>query len=312
MRSQRGALQSFKILVVEDFEDFRRFICSALEQKVDCQLIQASDGLEAVQKTEELQPDLILLDIGLPSLNGLEVARRARKLAPGARILFLTQESSPDIVQETLNLGALGYVHKQHAHNDLLPAVDAVLGGKRFVSSGLKFTELAGPQDPQRHEILFCSNDAVLLDGLARFIGAALTVGNAAIVWATESHRDSLLQKLQAQGVDMEVALRRGTYISSDISEPPDPARILGAIRSLSDAASKVGKKNPRVAVCGERAGRMWAEGETDAAIQLEKSLNELAKSHAIDTLCVYPSPYREQDGAFKSICAEHTAVSFR
>ena len=76
------------ILVVDDFEPFRRFACPILEREAGlCIIGEASDGLEAVQKIEELQPDLILLDIGLPGLNGIEVARRVGKLAPHARIL---------------------------------------------------------------------------------------------------------------------------------------------------------------------------------------------------------------------------------
>jgi DNA-binding response OmpR family regulator len=126
-----------KILVVDDSEDFRRFICSELQQRLEFQISEASDGLEAVQRTDELQPDLILLDIGLPGLNGLEVARRVPKLAPATRILIISQESSPDIVREALDIGALGYVYKIHAKRDLLCAVERVLGGERFVSEGL-------------------------------------------------------------------------------------------------------------------------------------------------------------------------------
>ena len=126
-----------KILVAEDFEPFRRLVVSALERRAEFRITEAFDGLEAVQKAEEQQPDLILLDIGLPILNGMMVARRVRKLAPAARILFLTQECSPDVVREALDLGALGYVHKPRAHRDLLPAIEAVLGGIQFVSTGV-------------------------------------------------------------------------------------------------------------------------------------------------------------------------------
>jgi CheY-like chemotaxis protein len=129
---------------VDDCEEFRRFVCLELQQKFEFQIIQASDGLVAVQKTEELRPDLIVLDIGLPGLNGLEVARRARKLAPATRILFISQESSPDIVREALDVGALGYVHKLHAKSDLPRAVEAVLRGEQFVSDGLISTLPAG------------------------------------------------------------------------------------------------------------------------------------------------------------------------
>jgi len=100
-------------------------------------IADASDGLEAVRKAEQLQPDLIVLDIGLPSLNGIEVARRIRKLSPGSKILVLTQESSAEVVQEVLSLGVLGYVVKAHALNDLLAAVEAVLQGRQFLGSGL-------------------------------------------------------------------------------------------------------------------------------------------------------------------------------
>jgi DNA-binding NarL/FixJ family response regulator len=90
--------------------------------------------LVAVQKAEELNPDLILLDIGLPGLNGIEAGRQIRKLVPNAKIIFLTQESSDDVVQEALGLGAQGYVVKTRAGSDLLPAVEAVLEGKVYVS----------------------------------------------------------------------------------------------------------------------------------------------------------------------------------
>jgi len=136
-------VRSFKILVVDDFDDFRRLLCSALQRRSEFQVTQASDGLEAVQKAEELQPDLILLDIGLPSLNGIEVGRRVRKVASSAKILFLTQESSPEVVQEALRLGALGYVHKPRVYSDLLCAVDAILRGEQFVSNGLISTLLS-------------------------------------------------------------------------------------------------------------------------------------------------------------------------
>jgi DNA-binding NarL/FixJ family response regulator len=127
-----------RVLVVDDYGPFRRFVCSTLKQRPDLQVIgEASNGLEAVQKAEELQPDLIVLDIGLPSLNGLEAARRIRKLSPECRILFVTQESSADVMLEALSLGALGYVVKTRAGSELLAAVEAGCQGRQFVGSGL-------------------------------------------------------------------------------------------------------------------------------------------------------------------------------
>jgi DNA-binding NarL/FixJ family response regulator len=124
-----------RVLVVEDFAAFRQFTCEALASIRDVEIVgEVSDGLEAIQKAVELRPDLILLDIGLPTLNGIEVARQVRKLVPESKIIFLSQESSADIVQEALNLGAVGYIVKARTNRELLPAVGAVLAGKTFVS----------------------------------------------------------------------------------------------------------------------------------------------------------------------------------
>ena len=126
-----------RVLLVEDFEPFRRFIRPTL-QEAELQVVgEVSDGLEAVQKAEELQPDLILLDIGLPTLNGIEAARRIRKLSPESKIIFVTQESSADVIEEALSSGAMGYVVKAHAASELLAAVEAVFQDRQFVSNGV-------------------------------------------------------------------------------------------------------------------------------------------------------------------------------
>ena len=305
-------MSDLRILIVDDFEAFRGFVSSTLRQRAEFRIVgQASDGLEAVQRAKELQPDLILLDVGLPSLNGLEVARRVRELSL-AKFLFISAFSDPDVVREAFRLGALAFVHKPHAQSELILAIEAVLGGKRFVGKGLEFSEDRESEARHRHAILFCHDDRAILGSLTRFIAAALNAGNPALVLATESHRDSLLQQLRAQGVQIDVAIQQGTYISLDANEPTDPVEFLEAIRGLSEAAAKAGKKYPRVAFCGERAGRLWAEGKTDEAIQLEQLCDDLAKAHEVDILCVYPLP-QGQDAipALDSIFAEHSAASY-
>jgi DNA-binding NarL/FixJ family response regulator len=130
-----SARQPFRVLVVDDFEPWRHFVSSLILMKPELQLVgEASDGLEAVQKAVELKPDLILLDIGLPTLSGIEAARQIRKLAPESKIIFLSQESSAEIVEEALSLGAWGYVVKTRAESELLTAVEKVICGKKFVS----------------------------------------------------------------------------------------------------------------------------------------------------------------------------------
>jgi DNA-binding NarL/FixJ family response regulator len=130
-------------LVVEDFKRFRQFIVSALTKMPELQVIaEASDGLEALRVAEELRPKLILLDIGLPSLNGIEVARRICQVAPSVKLLFVSQISDIEIVRKALTTGAQGYVLKTDAGTELLPAIAAILRGERFVSSGIKVARL--------------------------------------------------------------------------------------------------------------------------------------------------------------------------
>jgi DNA-binding NarL/FixJ family response regulator len=130
-----------RILLVEDFEPFRRFIRSQLQPRLDLGVIaEASDGLQAVHVAELLQPDLILLDIGLPKLSGIEAARRIRKLCPESKIVFLSQESSADVIEEALNSGGTGYVIKTNAGSELLDAIDAIRAGGQFVGTACRVT----------------------------------------------------------------------------------------------------------------------------------------------------------------------------
>jgi DNA-binding NarL/FixJ family response regulator len=131
-------VRSYKILVVDDSDRFRQFLVLSLRRRAEFQLInEASDGLEAVERAEELKPDLILMDIGLPGVNGIEAWRRIQKVSPNSKILFVSLESSADVVREALDLGAKGYILKADAASELLPAVDAVLQGKQYLSRRL-------------------------------------------------------------------------------------------------------------------------------------------------------------------------------
>jgi DNA-binding NarL/FixJ family response regulator len=345
-----GSLEtsSSRVLVVEDSEPFRKFICSVLGKRPELQIIgEVSDGLEAVQRAEELQPDLIVLDIGLPSLNGIEVARRVRKLSAESKILFVSQESSADVVQEALGTGADGYVVKTDAGRELLEAVSAFLRGDQFVSrrfsghdfigaSSLQVAPLSRTEDytstaltlprkaesPHRHEVRFYSDDEDFLDSFTQFIGAALNAGNAVIVVATESHRDSLLLRLEADGVDVAAAIKQGSYVPLDaadalvrltVNDMPDPVRCREVIGDLVMVAAKgVKGEHRQVVVCGEIAPTLLSKGNAEGAIQLEHLWDEITEGYGVQTLCGYlwsAFPDRESSQVFRRICGEHSAV---
>ena len=310
---------SVRVLVVDDYEAFRRLICSTLRTSPELQIVdEASDGLEAVRKVEELQPDLIVLDIGLPTLNGIEVARRIRTLCPECKILFVSQESCADVVQETLSLGALGYVVKAHAGSELLAAAKAVCEGRQYLSrgtsghNGTHATEalvprsltqvgypVAGPEKrgiARNHDVEFYADDAAFVVGFAGFIEGALNAGSAVIAVVTESHRKSLLQSLQEKGVDCAAAMEQGRYTTLDVAETlsrfmvndlPDPLRFFKVVGDLIGAAARAtGREPSEVTICGECASILWAQGKADAAIQLERFCSQLTKRYEMGILC--------------------------
>jgi CheY-like chemotaxis protein len=302
------------------------------------------NGLEAVRKVQEFEVDLILLDIGLPTLNGIAAAKEMRKLSPQSKILFVSQESSPDMVEEALRTGE-GYLVKADAGSELLTAVNAVVQGKRFVSSRfVGFPEASDNQVPEcvgrnndsplrgqekeiahRHEVLFYSDDRYFLEELAQFVERALEAGNAAIVAANESQRNSLRRRLQASGLDIAAATEQGRYVALDAAEMvstimvdgmPDAVRLLQGFGNLVRAAEKAAKGNlPRVVACGQIAPLLLAQGKTEAAIQVEKLTNHLAVTYGLDILCGYPQASFQNDTTrkiFQQICAEHSAVDSR
>jgi DNA-binding NarL/FixJ family response regulator len=146
-------MSSVSVLVVEDYEPFRQYVCSTPGKRTELQIVgEVSDGLEAVQKAEKLLPDLILLDMGLPTLGGIEAARRIRELSPESRILFVSQDTSVHVVRGALAEGAKGYVAKTDAKRELLTAVDTVLRGEQFVSRRLSGHDFIGASDTRVSE----------------------------------------------------------------------------------------------------------------------------------------------------------------
>lgn len=331
-----------QVLVVDDFAEWRRFVCSTLEKRPGLRIVaQASDGVEAVQKAQETKPDLIVLDIGLPWMNGIEAARQIGEGVPQARILFFSETRCWDVVEEALRIGA-GYVAKADAH-ELWPALEAVLEGRRFVSSTFaehlddnsnrvsdkhEALKLVSPFPPRnvriRHEVQFYRDDAGFADGFARLVQSVLHVGNPVIVIATESHRREILSRLRAADATVESAIEQGSYTALDSAETlsgfmdngmPDPVRCAGLVNDLLGRAEKQAHTVPsRIAICGECAPTLLAEGNAEGAVRLEHLWDEITGKRGADTLCGYLwNAFPQKDSSiFRRICAEHSAVHGR
>ena len=319
--------QSFRILVVDDYEPWRRFATSELQRQPGLLIVgETADGLRAVEQARELRPDLILLDISLPTLNGIEAARRIRQHSSNSKVLFCSQNLSPDIAEEAFGTGAAGYVVKADAASDLLSAVTAVRQGRRFVSRSLAGHDFAQTQDPPLvrglgHVVQFYTDDFVLLDGLAALLRGSLSAGDSAAAIMTSAHRGSLERRLIAQGMEAREATKNGRLVMLDADQTlsefmtaagPSRERFLfrfgDSLRKLQTAAVV---KNKRLVVFGEMVAVLWAQQRHDAAIQLEELWNELAETCSFYLCCAYPaSAFREKKGGpYARICAQHSHV---
>jgi hypothetical protein len=248
------------------------------------------------------------LDIGLPKLDGIGAARQIHTVAPESKIIFLSQELDLDVARAALSVGGHGFVVKSEAENELLAAIEAVMLGERIVSRGLQSHAFGGVVDSRTdgqsrragliashpapapiardagrcHEVQFYANDTFLLDGFTRFISTALKSGNPAIVIATESHRDSLLERLQAHGSDIRAAIDEGRLIALDaaetlstfmVNEMADPARFLKVVSDLIMAASKATQgEHRRTMACGECAS-LVGRGKSGGGDSTRKTL---------------------------------------
>jgi DNA-binding NarL/FixJ family response regulator len=340
-------VRSTRVLVAEDYQPFRRFLVTTVQSLPELQVAcEVEDGAGAVQKAAELQPELVLLDIGLPKLNGIQAAKQIREVSPNSKILFVSQESSADIVQAALETGARGYVAKTDAGRELIPAIDAVLRGQTYVSKSLAAHDLTkisdrsavqpsqmqpvscagcgpfGLQTTRHHEVGFYADDRSLVEAYTHFVGTSLKSGKAAIVVLTEAHRDKLLGGLQAYGLDMRTAIEQGRYVALDNAETiaefmvdglPDPAKFSRAtVDLITRTAKSVNGKTARVVACGECAPLLWQRGNAEGAVRLEELWNPIARSYGVQVFCGYPLgclPDRTGSHTFERICAAHSRV---
>jgi DNA-binding NarL/FixJ family response regulator len=320
---------TLRVLVVEDHQTWRRHVTSALRETRRCEIVgEVGDGLDAVDAALRLQPDLILLDIGLPGLTGIEAARRILAGAPQAKILFLSEHRSREVAEAAIAAGGRGYVLKSDAGRELLPAVEAVLLEHRYVSAGLPalaFEQLPrGPAVHQSrcHELEVCSSEGSVLDGFTRFAERGLGCGGAVLVFTSPAGRDTVHRNLASRGYDLQLAIAEGRFVSLDVNDVLgsvivdgrlDDTRFWTAAIGRLEAAARVSRaEDRRVFVCGEGATTLWKTGNTGAALRLEHHWDVLARRYALDVFCGYSMPAslgEEQRRSFEQICAEHSAI---
>ena len=327
-----------RVLLVEDHEGFRSYLRSALAQRKELELVGAAgDGLEAVEKCRELQPELVLMDIGLPRLNGLDAARRILAESPKCRIVFLTQEHAPEILEEASKLGASGYVLKTRAARDLFPAMQAARDGSFFFCSAVLRGQAASRHDPypkvpsqdcvplparkpaDRHEMHVYPDEPSFAAGMASFIESSLKDRKIVLALICESHRDRLFQALTDAGVDVTAALQAGLFVSVYVNELLSPLLVDGLLNlaGMKKASQQLWedlfRSHPgdQFVACGECAPTLYACGQAEAALQVERVWDELAERYKVPIFCAYIQNGPPHDKAvFEEISQAHSLVA--
>jgi DNA-binding NarL/FixJ family response regulator len=212
-------MKAFRILIADDHEVARRGIRALLENHPGWEVsAEAKDGREAVERASQLKPDLVLLDIGMPNLNGIDAARQILTACPTIHILILTMHYSPQVVQEVLAVGARGFILKSDAGRDLITAVEAVQDDRTFFTSQVTEMVVGGYLNPLRKEAPAPRNRLtprerqvvqLLAEGkTSKEVAVALNLS----VKTAETHRTNIMRKLDLHSVaDLTLyALRNG------------------------------------------------------------------------------------------------------
>ncbi len=308
-------MSQVNILIAEDFPAFRELIRSELSQRPEFQVVAVPDGVAAVEHAARLRPDVVVLDVGLPGLDGLAAAQRIRAAVPESLILFVSEEAAPEVMEKALSLGSKGYVHKTRARY-LVPLVDAILDGRAGAASDRSGHAAATAHYDHRAE--FCSDDTTWLESAERHLGAALRASNAAIAVATPARMQALVERLEASGIDVDHCREEGTFVQWNAAKLAAAVRSEGVAQCAPELTQIVAStikatRSPgaRVAIYSELAPILWSAGETELALELEQFGADLVGIPA-DIVCAYPVPPLRDAARFKSLCAHHRAIIIR
>lgn len=318
------SLNHISVLVVDDHDAWRRVIRDVLDRLPNMRVVgETADGAEAVRLAHDLSPDLVLLDVGLPSMSGIEAAERIMARNRHARILFASNYSEWDIIDAALRTGARGYMLKTAAAQELQPAVTKIANGGWFIAParGGRPIEAGLPRDARSHRAVFYTDAAQQHDEYARFVADALAAGRAVLGCVDTDCRSQLQQRLHSMGVGLDAEVANGRFLALDIPElmsafmegdrVVDEKFYGAALPMLLGAARAASGPLPAISAFGDGASSLWRRGLLDAAIRVEQLWDEMAGVFNLEILCGYEIDAASGPGVDR-LAAVHVHITTR
>jgi len=306
-----------RVLLADDHTHIRESVSRLLAAAFDI-VATATDGRQALDLARRLRPDVVVMDVGMPDLDGFQTLEQLRRDGLEARIVFLTMHSDDEFVAAAINGGAHGYVLKWRMNVDLISAIDHALAGRLFVPSLTSLSTVAG----SRHAVQFHANDSHFLDEVSKLVGATLRSGEQVVLVTSESTRNGVAQRLQARQIDLAMLAERGQYVAQDsalaLSQVmhdgrPDKEHLAEIIHGLDRLRLAVPNGPGRLTIFGDMTVSLCRNGDFEAALELERIWNDLTRALPFFTVCSYPIDCFENSEALNllsNVCAAHSAVT--
>jgi len=282
-----------RIVVADDHAEMRQRIAALLELEFDV-VATVADGQAAVEATRALHPDLVVLDIAMPVLNGLEAAAIIRGLPDPPRIVFSTGYDDPDFAEAALALGASGFVLKRNMF-ELVSVIHRALNV---------------------HAVCFYEDAQSLARTVASFVGAGLAVHQPAVLIATRSHGEAILEQMTAMAFDPLKQMEQGDLVMLDahevlgrfmVDDMPDTVGFADTIAPIMDAAA--GSGNRVIRAYGEMVDVLWNDDKKAGAVSLEVLWNHVIARRKLSLLCGYRLEGISSGDESKRICNLHSHV---
>ena len=298
-------MSSVKVLIVDDHARFRHMVRSLIESQQKYQVCgEASDGIEAITKVNELHPDLILMDINMPRMDGLEATRIIRRESPDCSVVIVTQNDATVAREQARSVDASGFVTKSGLARDLIPEMGRVamennsIPGetKNGADQGEPWCGLLAGAAPRDHIVQLYQDQQFLNRAVCRFAAAAIANGEGVILVPTVAHWDAFRPRLESEGVDVKAAEKRGqlTIVDADNLLPtfmrdgmPDSPVFLGLAANVVSQARGDGRY-PKVRWWGEMVNILWERGDVAASMNLEDLFDNLAHEQDIAIFCSF------------------------